>query len=127
MKQTDMVKQKQDGRTLSQMDGRKAPGRLLGVPEDPQRVSEALLRVSWVPLGAPGVQKVRKHCTYAVNVIAPAGRSAGQPGQTGRMRVPKVIKTLVFFEVLIREIAVARVLGGGPKQTAQKVLRILTF
>ena len=126
MKQTKM-KNENKMKEPSQMDGRKAPGRLLGVPEDPQRVSEALLRVSWVPLGAPGRQKVRKHCIYAVNVIAPAGRSAGQPGQTGRMRVPKVMKTLVFFEVLIREIAVARVLGGGPKPTGSKVLRILTF
>ena len=95
MKQTKM-KNENKMKEPSQMDGRKAPGRLLGVPEDLQKVSEALLRVSWVPLGAPGWQKVRKHCTYAVNVIAPAGRSAGLPGQTGRMMVPQVIKNLVF-------------------------------
>ena len=64
---------------------------------------------------------------YEGFVIALAGRSAGRPGQNGRMRVPKMMKTLVFFEVLIREIAVARVLGGGPKRTGSKVLRILTF
>ena len=96
MKQTKM-KNENKMKEPSQMDGRKAPGRLLGVPEDLQRVSEALLRVSWMPPGAPGKHKVRKQCTYAVNVIAPAGRSAGRPGQNGRMRVPKVSKYHTIF------------------------------
>ena len=64
---------------------------------------------------------------YEGFVIALASRSAGRPGQNGRMRVPKMMKTLVFFEFLIREIVVVRVLGGGAKHTGSKVLRILSF